>query len=109
MPLTRFTKDMYPLTLEQQGVYVRERIVEENGHHIWQLCLHARYGYPRGGAPVGFKAATRAAYECHVGKRIPATLLVLPTCGEVRCVNPEHMATSTLHPFQLPRAPRDGK
>ncbi|QGZ17204.1 endonuclease [Arthrobacter phage DrYang] len=109
MSLTKFSMDMYPLNLEQQAIYVRERVVEENGHHVWQLGLHSTHNYPRCGAPVNYKNATRAAYEVHLGRRIPSYLLVLPTCEEPRCVNPEHMVTSTLPPAALPRVPRGEK
>ncbi|ALY09955.1 HNH endonuclease [Arthrobacter phage RosiePosie] len=106
---TRFSKDQYPLTLDKQAVYVKERVEERDGHHIWQLCRHAKYGYPRGGAPVGYRAATRLAWEVEHGESLPTETLILPTCEEPACVNPAHMVTSTLHPSQLPRVPRAEK
>ncbi|ASX98783.1 HNH endonuclease [Arthrobacter phage Colucci] len=101
--LRKFKKADYPLDLDQQAIYVQDRIEVEDGHHIWQLALHKVWGYPRGGQPIGYKIAYRAAWEVEHGERLPSNVLILPTCERPECVNPAHMVKSTLNPGALPK------
>ncbi|AYD81601.1 endonuclease [Arthrobacter phage KBurrousTX] len=101
--MRRYTKDMYPLDLEQQTHYVKDRVVVEGDHHIWQLGIHKVWGYPRGGAPIGFKIAYRAAWEVEHGERLPSDVLIIPTCDRVECVNPAHMVSMRCLPNQVPK------
>lgn len=83
-------------TIEQQRTYLAERILVENGHHVWQGGMD-RVGGPRGWDGVRIMGAHRLAFEVAYGVKLRFQDGVVVTCTEPHCINPAHLAL-------LPRA-----
>ena len=68
-------------------------IDEQTGCWIWMACL-GRKNYGLFGFEGRLQPAHRVSYKLHKGP-IPDGLLVMHSCDQPRCVNPEHLSVGT--------------